>query len=282
MDHFRLPSLLFIAALFGAAANAGTLRIALLAETQVQGDIVLLANFFPSFAPLSMRAAAEAISLGAAPQSGSVRHFSRDFVSAAVQTAGLSPEMFLFPEVFTVHRGDRVLTRDETFAAIQSALARNGSVRFPPFHEEDLSFDSEIEVPQGTAGLQVTQISFDPALARARFRLWPRAARGTLPFIVTARLSIETPAPAVSPVLHPVLRDVAAAPSNTVPFAAPVLVDPRQLARLHLHSQNSDMLLVVRPLRQGRLNETIRVRLASTGKTFQARVVAANYLDAAF
>ena len=277
MSYFRFLSLLLIAALFAAAANAGTLRIALLAETQVQGDTVLLANFFPSRAPLSMRAAAEAISLGAAPQSGSVRRFSRDFVAAAVQNAGLSPEMFLFPEVFTAHRNDRVLTRDETFAAIQSALARNGHARIPEFHEEDLSFDSEIEVAQGTAGLEVTQMSFDPALARARFRLWPRAARGTLPFIVTARLSAESRAPAISPVSH----EVAAGPS-TVPFAAPVLVDPRQLARLHLHSQNSDMLLVVRPLQPGRLNDTIRVRLASTGKTFQARVVAVNYLDAAF
>jgi hypothetical protein len=276
--YFRFPSLLFIAALFGAAADAGTLRIALLAETQVQGDTVLLANFFPPGAPPLMRAAAEAISLGAAPQSGSVRRFSRDLVSAALQNAGLSPEMFLFPEVFTAHRNDRVLTRDEAFAAIQSALARNGNARIPQFHEEDLNFDSEIEVPQGTAGLEVTQMSFDPALARARFRLWPRAARGTLPFIVTARLSTQSSAPAISPVSH----QVAAASPNTVPFAAPVLVDPRRLARLHLHSQNSDMLLVVRPLQPGRLNDTIPVRLASTGKTFQARVLALNYLDAPF
>jgi flagella basal body P-ring formation protein FlgA len=61
-----------------------------------------------------------------------------------------------------------------------------------------------------------------------------------------------------------------------------VLVDPRQLARLHLHSANSTMLLLVRPLQTGHINETIRVRLVASGRTLQAKVIAANSLDATF
>jgi hypothetical protein len=269
--------LLFAAVGTVASVHAGTLRIALLSEAQVPGDTVFLANFLPPHAPLSARVAAEAISLGAAPQNGSARRFSRDFVSAALQNAGLAPEMFLLPEILTARRAGRTLTRDEAFAAIQSALAKNQAARVPQFHEEDLTLASAVEVPEGAAGLEVTQLSFDPILAQARFRLWPRGSRGTLPFLVTARLphaSSATPASSALPDVVSVLS--ASAPSG------PVLVDPRNLAQLHLHSQNSDMLLAVRPLQPGRFNEIIRVRLAASGKTFRARVIAPNYLDAAF
>jgi hypothetical protein len=276
MSFFRL--LLLSLALTTVTARAGTLRIALLADTQVQGDTVLLANFFPPGTPLSVRAAVQAVSLGLAPQIGSVRRFSRDFVSAVLQDAGFSQGMFLLPEILTAHRAGRTLTRDEVFAAIQSALAKNPSARLPQFQAEDLAFQSDIEVPEGTAGLEVTQLSFDPALARARFRIWPHASRGTLPFIVTARTPAEHSDATTSSASRPVTSKYPA----SLPSIGPVLVDPRQIARLHLHSQNLEMLLAVRPLQPGHLDETIRVRLAASGRTFRARVVALNYLDAVF
>jgi len=128
-----------------------------------------------------------------------------------------------------------------------------------------------IEVPEGPSALEVTQMTFDESIRRARFRLWPRNAPGTLPFYVTAPIRPEK-----SP------QPISGSSASALSANSAVLVEPRQLARLHLHSPNSTMLLVVRPLQPGHLNETIRVRLVASGRTLQAKVIGANSLDAAF
>jgi hypothetical protein len=275
MRYLRVQIVLLLGAAFAAAtAQAGTLRIVLRADAQVQGDAVLLADFFPPRVPSSIRVAAESISLGSSPQIGSARRFSRDAVISALQDARLSLDSFLVPEFLTARRASKFLTQAEVFVAIQSALAKNPSERFPTLRPQDLTLENVIEVPEGQSGLEVTQMSFDESIRRARFRLWPRNAPGTLPFFVTASASIPadrsrqgTALSTSVPSLHP---------------GSPILVDPRQLAHLHLHSANSSMLIVVRPLQRGRLNETIRVRVTTSGRTLQAKVVAANSLDASF
>src|SRR5258705_9609 len=92
-------------------AQAGTLRIALLAHAQVQGDAVLLADFMPPHVPSGLRAVAESISLGSAPQIGSTRTFSRATLAAALEDVRLSRESFLVPEFLTAHRAGHFLTQ---------------------------------------------------------------------------------------------------------------------------------------------------------------------------
>jgi hypothetical protein len=288
MPYLRLPRfvplllplpLLFYSAVFPAAAHAGERRIALLASAEVKGDTILLANLFPAGAPRRLQNAAARISLGPAPQSGSVRQFSREAVSAAIEAEGLPRASFVVPEVMTVRRASRVLSREEIFAAIEAALTKGGTGEPPEFLREDLVYPSAIAVPNNDARLEVTQIRFDRALGRARFRLRPLAAPAALPFYVTARCPPRTSAKALAEFKK--FEAIAPSSSRSAPRAS-VLVDPREPARLHLHSPDADMLLSVRPLERGHLGETIRVRLRSSGKTLQARVVGSNAVDAVF
>jgi len=265
-----------VAALAASAVDAGALRIALLANTEIQGDSIVLANLLPQAVSRRIREAAQTVTLGSAPQNGATRQFTREALAAAISSSGLSPADFVIPESVTVRRGSRLISLEEIYAAIQSSLAKNPVSGIPPLQLRDLTLNADVRVPPGDAGLQVTQITFDQFIGRARFRLWPRSAPGVLPFFATAKISSAVPAsPSTSK-----LMTIAAHPSNTLDTSAFVLVQPGRPARLHLHSSNMDMLLQVLPLQRGRLGEVIRVRLAGTGRTMQARVAGDAYLDA--
>ncbi len=265
-----------LASLAASAVDAGGLRIALLANTEIQGDSIVLANLLPGAVSRRIREAAQTVALGAAPQNGATRQFTRDALAAAISSSGLSPADFVIPQSVTVRRGSRLISLEEIYAAIQSSLAKNPVPGIPPFQLRDLTLNADVRVPPGDAGLQVTQISFDQFIGRARFRLWPRSAPGVLPFFVTAKIPASTPAsPSTSKLLT-----VAAHSPNTLDPSVLVLVQSGRPARLHLHSSNMDMLLQVLPLQRGCLGEVIRVRLAGTGRTMQARVAGDAYLDA--
>ncbi len=269
--------MLLAVALASRAGRAGGPPVALLAEAVVHGDTIRLANLLPEDASRALRTAAEAISLGAAPQLGAARRFRRDAIFATLQSATLSPASFLIPEVITVRRDERSLTREEALAAIQSALAKSHIVRAPRFRPEDIVLDADVEVPRSGARLEVTQIVFDEATRRARFRFQARTALGVNPFFVTARV-----APGASTAVSATTRITSLSTKPLSVVDSPVLVDPRQFARLHLRSPSADMLLAVRPLQRGHLGETIRVRLPASGKTLQGRVTGKDFLEAVF
>jgi hypothetical protein len=269
--------LLFAVALASSAARAGGRRVTLRADAVVQGDTILLANLLPENASPALRTAAEGISLGAAPQNGTARRFRGDAILAALQSATLSPASFLIPEVVTVRRAERPVTREEALAAIQSALAKSHVAGAPEFRPEDLTLDAALEVPRANARLEVTQITFDQAIGRARFRLQPHTATGANAFFVTARVAPEASAGVSANALR-----LTSPSTKALSVDSPVLVDPRQFARLHLRSPSADMLLAVKPLQRGHLGETIRVRLPSSGKTLQGRVTGKNFLEAVF
>jgi hypothetical protein len=265
-----------LASLVACSVDGGGLRIALLANTEIQGDSIVLANLLPGTVSRRIREAAQTVSLGAAPQNGATRQFTREALTAAISSSGLSPADFVIPESVTIRRGSRLISLEEIYSAIQSSLAKNPVPGIPPFQLRDLTLNADVRVPSGDAGLQVTQISFDQFIGRARFRLWPRSAPGVLPFFATAKISSAVPAsPSASKLLT-----IAAHSSVTLDSSASVLVLPGRPARLHLHSSNMDMLLQVFPLQRGYLGEVIRVRLAGTGRTMQARVAGDAYLDA--
>jgi hypothetical protein len=269
--------LLFAAAFASGAARPNGLRVALLADAVVQGDTILLANLLPENASRALRASVESISLGAAPQNGAARCFRRDAILAALQRTMLSPASFLIPEVVTVRRAARLLTREQAVAAIQSALAKSHVAGHPEFRPADLTFDSVLAVPSADARLEVTQIRFDKAIGRVRIRLQPRTAPGANAFFVTARVAPEASTRLSATAAPLTFRSKTASVDDSS-----VLVDPRQFARLHLSSPSARMLLVVRPLQRGHLGETIRVRLLSSGKTLQARVAGKDSLEADF
>src|SRR6202790_208321 len=280
MRYLRFQILLLFAAfLAGSGARAGGLRITVLANAEVQGATILLANLLPENVSRAWRTAAEAVSLGAAPQNGSVRRFPRDAILAALRRHSLSTSSFLIPAVVTVRRAGRLLTREETLAAIQSALAKTHIAGPSEFRPQDLTLDAALEVPDTDAQLEVTGMVFDEAIGRARFRLQSRTAPGANAFYVTARVSPEASSAASSNAggFKPW--------TSTKTFSSgdlPALVDPRQFAHLRLRSPSADILLAVKPLQRGHLGETIRVRLPSSGKTLRARVAGKDFLEAVF
>jgi hypothetical protein len=264
-----LPALLLVEAFGAVRTPAGPGTIVLASETQALGDTILLSYLLPKDASQRMRQIAENISLGTSPQPGSTRRISRLSVLTAIEASGLSPASFQVPETVDVHRATRTLTREDVFSAIQSARAANPLQGWPQFSADDLTFSSSIMVPEGGVRLHVTQYTFDPLLGQARFRLWSPAKPVILPFFVTADLrKPRTP-----------LTNASFAPDSN---ATIVLVDPKRIARLNLHSANSQMTLSVQPLVPGHMDETIPVRLLSNRKTLRARVVGAGSLDASF
>lgn len=270
---------LFCAALVPSVAIAGGIRVALLADANVEGDAILLANLLPSHTPRALLAAAGKITLGSSPQNGAARRLSGETIAAAIQESGLSPASFLVPETVTIRRRGRPLASPEIWSAIQTFLEKHPVNSLRNLHPEDLNLDAAVAVSGDDVKLTVTRLTFDPILHLARFRLRLRSVAGVAPFDVTARIPSQATGPA-----RPPSAKTLASPNvlNSSADGAIILVDPRQSARLHLHSADANMLLAVQPLQRGRLDETIRVRLRSSGKTLQARVVGANALDATF
>jgi hypothetical protein len=287
MRRYRILAIAAIAGLVSivapSRAQAGVLRIALLSSAEVHSDTILLADLLSARAPQFIRDAAQDVSLGAAPQFGSTRLLSSETVRAALSDAGLSPSQFVIPEVLAVRRGDCLVSANEVFTAIQSAQAHNSALALLPAELPVLTQIPTVPIPCGSAGLQVTQTSIDPLLGEIRFRLVAKSAPGLLPLYVTAKPSTSS-SPSAAPRLATAQNLAIASPAFHSPAAnrdsVPSLVTTNHPARLHLHSADMDMILEVRPLQKGQLNEIIRVRLLS-GAILKAQVTGSNYLDAA-
>jgi len=277
---YFLSLVLLVHMLWPGSAQSGTLRIALVEHSQVRSDTIFLSDLLPQNAPEALRDAASKISLGAAPQNGTSREISQASILATLAASGFSPSSFLIPEKLTVERASHQVTREEVYAAIQQALAKNDVSGLPPFQLADLSFDAAVFVPDGRPELEVTQMAFDEFIGRARFRLWTRSAPEVHPFFATARGGLG--AADVSSFYAAPRKPAFPAASRESQVAQAYLVETNRLARLHLHSPNANLLLEVKTLQRGRLGDVIRVRLPGNGKTLLATVVGSESLDASF
>ena len=172
----------------------------------------------------------------------------------------------------------RFLTRSDVLPVIRLSLENNPRIEASSVDLSSLEMSAQISVPPLDPQLEVTQIDYDAALRRVRFRLWPKAVPSVVPFFATARLTDSAAAPPRS--FTHATRGLAV--PSFFQTAGPILVETGRSARLRLHSPDSEMLLVVKPLQRGRLGDIIRVHIPTTGATLRARVVAPGYLDASF
>lgn len=273
-----VPLLGGLAMLTPVTTCAGGPKIALLSNTEVQGDTILLANLLSASAPRRLRTEAEKIPLGAAPQNGSARQFTRAVVKAAISANGFSADDFAIPESITVRREGRMISRSEVLAAIATALKTNPQPGISAQELGDFSVETAARVPQGDAGLLVTKMTFDPAIGCMRFRLLARRAPGVLPFFAT--LKVESNNSETRESRHFISTAAHVGNRGGETEFAPVLVMAGHLARLQIRSADMDMLLEVRPLQRGKLGEVIRVQLPGTGRVLQARVAGKDYLNA--
>jgi len=274
----RARILLFavVAILFGAGpAFAGPFRIVIPAEISVQTDILVLADLLPANAPRGLKSIAASVRLGLAPRIGTLRHLSRDFIFSILDEIEFPSSSFAVPEAVAIRRISRPISRDEVVAAVLIALRRNPAL--PSIDISTLALDVSVEVPVSDPQLEVLQTTLDAPLSRVRCRLAAKAAPTAVPFFATARLTPDS-----SATIPRTLFARSVAPPIPGPAIAPILVLAGRPAHLHIHSANSDMQLVVKPLQRGHLGETIRVQLTGSTKTLQGRVIAPGQLDAAF
>src|SRR6266851_3820065 len=230
---------IFTGVCFGASTNAMRIpRIELLREVRVTGASVLLSDLLPEGAGVSLRARAEEISLGAAPQPGNTRVLER---SGVLENIGASRDVaaeIAVPERIMVSRDARPISVQEVLTAIRNALEHSGFSGAATLQPEDVLFQTQVLVAPGDAGLEVLRSDFDTGLKRGRFLLRPSHDPKVLPFFVAVNFGEDSHLA----VLHSAmgLNRTAGKPDVTLFPAAPakaeILVSPGVPATLLLRS----------------------------------------------
>jgi hypothetical protein len=257
--------------------HAGPLRIALLADTTIQGDAILLSHLLPSNIPIELRRRAQNISLGRAPEVGSVRSLSRESLQAALEETGLDPAEFVIPERVAVRREAHLLSMERVWPALRAAAASRGIALPANIRSQDLQWSAPLGLPADDSQLEVQGVYIDKLLNQARFRLRFPNNPAAPSFYAWCPLPRTQQPPFAENTPERSSRSSMRGLSS-----ATELVSIRRLATLHLHSENSSAMLQVRPLQSGELGQTVRVRLPANGHTLFARIAGPNLLDAVF
>jgi len=313
LGKIALAAFLAIAAAI-AAPTAGASRVSLLPEVEVRGNSIFLTDLLPPGAPAAMRDSAKGVLIGVAPQPGSARILDGAKVANLIGTAGNAGQIDI-PREIIVRRSGRTITREEVVAAIRAALRRSG-LPDTDVQPEDLRVFPSVMVSSPDAALEVRRIDFDDTLNQAKFVM---SERGALPFLVTAQFrdssliqaatqeaapsqplaaaaaheknasSGETPASEKQTVAAAsdvdqmrMVRLISGALVNATQVQGPTLVQAGKAATLLLNSGTMQMLLDVTALDRGSLHQTVRVRLAGTGKVLRGEVIGDRRLEATF
>jgi hypothetical protein len=263
------------AMLFPGVTCGGAARLVLRTSSEVSGDAILLASLLPENAEQYVRTIANRISLGASPLAGSARILLRESVSNAISSAGLPVESFEIPESMSVSRRSEGISRERILVAIESSRAAKVWPQLAGLQSSDIEVGSMSAVSRSDVPLAVTEIIYDRPIHCFRFRIQPKTVPATIAFYATARVALL---PETAQVQGQV-KEKAVADSAEVDAGLPILVEPGQIARLHLHSRDFDTVVNCRPMKRGHLGELIRVRLAGSGKVVEAHVVAPGSLD---
>ena len=274
--HLGLLAILLVP--YAASADAACTNFALAAEQEIGGGPLTLAALLPACAPAAVVSGAERIALGAAPRAGVVRILQRKAILRAMEKSGLAAGAFRIPAEVVVRRSGRRVSREEVLSVVREALAKQGIACAEALRAEAIQFEANVQLPEESARLVVTQIEIDPALGRVRFRLHEQEASSVPPVFVTAALG--------DPLLGELRRKMETSGSGggrvRRQSAGPVLIRSGQVARIRMHSRDLEILVDVTPLESGRLGETIRVRLPDTGKILRAQVLSGGALEASF
>ena len=295
----RTGQTLFLAAailLAGTRLPGATGTISLLPEARVEGTAIYLSDLLPRQASPEMRAQAESILIGAAPQPGSLRALSGPAVAHILETAGAGT--YTIPDQIVVRRAGRAITREEVIAAIRSSLNHN-ALSDMEFRPEDVSFSAPLII-SGDPQLQVTRMELDSGLKLVKFLIRSRADSSLIPFLVTVRRSgsgapladlkpavPRTVAPASNGRVADILTAAASAKATGVEAedtatTGPDVVFPGHTVRLNLISGASmRMSLDVNPLERGAAGQKILVKYPPTGKVFHVLVVGPGLVEAA-
>jgi hypothetical protein len=267
-----------IFAVLSANANAEDRRVLLLAEATVQTETLLLSDLLPSDAGPRLKSLAEKVSLGRAPQPGSLRVFRANelkrVIAEAAELAGEFSKLEL-PEQVVVRRLGWPLEID----MVRQAIARSNLTNQIDFSEAPIVVPGNLTSRGPNPQLEVTAITVSPdrhhLLARVRCR--ELAACGTF----LAEIFLNYPVPhTMRSGLKPVSEGLVSAtsfltrPARQAVLTAhgPVLVQPGHLALLVSEGDGFKITQPVMPLRRARLGELVRVSDPRTRRSWLAQV----------
>jgi hypothetical protein len=270
-------------ALAGAAEPPTRGPVPLLSEVTLRPRNVWLSDLLPPAAPNSLLVATGAISLGRAPEPGSVRRIPREELEQAlIDRPELLAEIAI-PKDVVVRRVHHPVTREQVAAVIGAALGRGTTVDPATL---GLQFSTPVYFTGDDPGLEVTEIEFDALHRATKFRLWTSREPENLPFYVTAPGSSKVTGRLATPaeVRAETKAPTAVAAAESGPPARPVettrspakrpetLVRAGVATRLVIQGADYRLTSTVIPLQPGVLGQEIRVRDPFTLKILTAQV----------
>ena len=253
----------WIAAALPANDSGQDFRVRLRADVTVEDKTVRLSDLLPDNAGTQLKAAAESLSLGRAPQIGSLRVLTASELRHLIVETPLSRAEIEIPEQVVVRRiGWPLQTENITRTLSHSKFA----------HALDFS-TAKIVLPPGFSSIaanpQIEVTAFNSNSGHQRLlvsmRCRERAACGS--FLVEV---LNVPANAVSRELKLGSEKVADPSLSSAP--GPVLVRPGRLALLVIEGDGIRITQPVMPLKSARLGEVVRVSDPRTHRSWLAQV----------
>jgi hypothetical protein len=283
----KLASLLILGVGFGLLTGstpaAGGSAVKLVPEVAVNSGSIGLSDLLPPEAPEALREAANGITLGRAPELGTVRQITRAEIETALADHSQILAEIVSPDRITIRRACHPISSQQIAAAIAAAVG--------PENADGLSLSGSllggpVYFSGDDPGLQVTEIDFDPFHRLTRFKIWTSKEPENITFCVAvpgrlktsvalssqddaSRASRQVPETAV-----PASSGMALGVTGTSHRVQPAeeLIKTGVAAQLVIEGPDYRITSTVIPLQAGVLGEQIRARDPLTQKLLNVQV----------
>ncbi len=260
------------------AAHAAVVAVRLESAVTVQSESLRLSDLLAAEVPPQLEMCAQKISLGRAPDVGSVRVFSGRELRAAVSAqlpSGLELAAIEIPDQVIVRRGGWPLDRE---AVRQALIQSHLSPRFD-FLSAQIAVPSNFATRSLHPPLEVLSLarSQDQHALLARIRCRERPACNT--FLAEVSFADSSPDPSTNaPASHAAGRDALPTKLPLLPWRGPVLVHPGTPALLVIQGDGFRITRRVMPLKRGHLGELVSVSDPLTHRNRLAEVTGSGLL----
>jgi hypothetical protein len=262
MKHFLI--FVWIATALPANTSGQDLRVRLRTEVTVEGKTLRLCDLLPDDAGTGLKTAAESLSLGRAPEIGSLRVLSANKLRQAIAEIPLATTEIEIPEQVVVRRvGWRLQTEN-----IIRTLAHSKFTQGLDFSKAKIVLPPGFTTAMANPQFEVTGFNSNSGHQNllASMRCRERGACGS--FLVEL---LNVPAGAVPSRELKLGSEKVAEPSRSS-VAGPVLVHPGRLALLVIEGDGIRITQPVMPLKSARLGEVVLVSDPQTHRSSLAQV----------
>jgi hypothetical protein len=264
MKYFLIWACIFT--FLSGNADAENLRVRLLTEVTVQAETVRLSDLLPADAEMQLQSAAETLSLGNAPQPGSLRVFTGLELRQAIAETSIDSSEIAVPQQVVVRRWGWPIEAE----AVRRTLARSRVSRQLDFSQARIALPTGFSTTVPHPQFEVTALMPGEGglgwLARMRCR--ERTACGCF----LARIVVSDAASGRGTRPPPVVHSFFPGRLKIVSDFGPVLVHPGRLALLVIEGDGLRITEPVMPLKPARLGELVRVSDPLTHRFLVAQV----------